>query len=208
MSSYYELLKHPLWQKKRLEIMERDRFACIECGAKDQTLTVHHKHYKKGCKPWEYDDTILVTLCDSCHEQIENGLAALRRSAGELDIRNLEKVVGYCRKIAFDRGDSKKEEEASAYFRVKQKIPEWEKKIWEEHAKNMTNKEKSEVEAFEENKRIQDEYDSEMKDIRHRCLEAEDFQSAINLLKELGGIKEKYKRAYPRFEPRPHRCRD
>jgi len=29
--SYYELLKHPKWQKKRLEILQRANFECVKC---------------------------------------------------------------------------------------------------------------------------------------------------------------------------------
>jgi hypothetical protein len=68
MSNYSDLLKNPKWQKKRLEIMSRDDFACSICGDDKSTLNVHHLFYKKGKKPWEYQDKALITLCDSCHE--------------------------------------------------------------------------------------------------------------------------------------------
>lgn len=68
--SYSELLKDPRWQKKRLEIMERDNWSCLKCGCglNDGTpLNVHHKYYRKGRAPWEYDDSCYVTLCEKCH---------------------------------------------------------------------------------------------------------------------------------------------
>lgn len=71
--SYYEKLRDPRWQKKRLEIMERDGFACRGCGDKDSTLNVHHGYYKKGCDPWEYHQSTLVTLCEKCHSLYELG---------------------------------------------------------------------------------------------------------------------------------------
>lgn len=49
--SYLELLKDPRWQKRRLEILERDGWECQNCGGKDKTLHVHHKRYRG--KPWE-----------------------------------------------------------------------------------------------------------------------------------------------------------
>ena len=58
----------PLWQKKRLQIMERDAFACIECEEKEKTLNVHHSYYITGRKPWEYPNWSLVTLCEDCHK--------------------------------------------------------------------------------------------------------------------------------------------
>ena len=67
---YKEQLKHPKWQKKRLEIMNRDQFQCQCCMDKEDTLTVHHKKYIQGKKAWEYPDNLLITLCNPCHENI------------------------------------------------------------------------------------------------------------------------------------------
>lgn len=58
----------PQWQKKRLEIMERDNFECVVCGDKKSTLHVHHSHYIKGKKVWEYSNCTFMTLCESCHK--------------------------------------------------------------------------------------------------------------------------------------------
>lgn len=68
MKDYTEELKSPLWQKKRLEIMQRDKFTCQHCGRKDKSLHIHHLIYHKGLKPYEYQDEELITLCDRCHE--------------------------------------------------------------------------------------------------------------------------------------------
>lgn len=66
--SYSDLLKDPGWQKKRLEILQRDNFACRICDSKDRTLHVHHWYYAKDRLPWDYDDSCFVTVCDECHE--------------------------------------------------------------------------------------------------------------------------------------------
>ena len=68
MSNYSELLKHPKWQKKRLEILERDKFECRACERKDKTLHVHHLYYDYDLKPWEYPNYDLITLCEYCHD--------------------------------------------------------------------------------------------------------------------------------------------
>lgn len=68
--NYSELLKDPRWQKKRLEIMERDGFACKLCGNKKETLHVHHFAYANN--PWDVDNKALVTLCESCHTLIHS----------------------------------------------------------------------------------------------------------------------------------------
>jgi hypothetical protein len=71
-STYYELLRDPRWQKKRLEVMEADRFACRACGDTTSTLNVHHLVYRKGAMPWDYEPGSLTTLCESCHKHCED----------------------------------------------------------------------------------------------------------------------------------------
>jgi hypothetical protein len=65
---YSEKLKDPRWQKKRLEIFERDKWMCQKCLNKDLTLHVHHLWYLNNKEPWEYDNDLLLTLCTSCHD--------------------------------------------------------------------------------------------------------------------------------------------
>lgn len=64
---YSEKLKDPRWQKKRLEILDRDRWNCRKCGDDKSTLHVHHRRYIPGRDPWDYPDTMLTTLCELCH---------------------------------------------------------------------------------------------------------------------------------------------
>ena len=66
--TYYEKLKDPQWQKKRLEVMQANDFCCEVCGDNEATLNVHHKEYFKGHEPWEYEVNQLACLCESCHE--------------------------------------------------------------------------------------------------------------------------------------------
>jgi hypothetical protein len=68
MSEYSEKLRDPRWQKKRLEIMERDGWACQNCFDTESTLCVHHKYYLKDKEIWEYPNRLLITLCENCHE--------------------------------------------------------------------------------------------------------------------------------------------
>lgn len=58
-NDYSERLKDPRWQKKRLEIFERDKWQCQFCEDKDSTLVVHHKDYVKGKEPWDYPNSEL-----------------------------------------------------------------------------------------------------------------------------------------------------
>lgn len=66
---YKEQLKSPKWQKRRLEIYQRDNFTCQICGATDKQLHVHHLEYIHGNDIWDYDDSLLITLCDNCHNK-------------------------------------------------------------------------------------------------------------------------------------------
>lgn len=67
--TYSEKLKDPRWQKKRLEILKRDNWACYTCESKKKTLHVHHAYYDKDLEPWEYESDSLITLCHECHEK-------------------------------------------------------------------------------------------------------------------------------------------
>lgn len=67
--TYANKLKDPRWQKKRLQILERDEWSCVICGDKESTLHVHHLFYTRNKEPWDIDDRSLVTLCDECHQR-------------------------------------------------------------------------------------------------------------------------------------------
>lgn len=64
---YSEKLRDPRWQKKRLEIFNRDNWHCQWCTKKEVTLAVHHLYYDKGKYPWDYPNEALITLCEGCH---------------------------------------------------------------------------------------------------------------------------------------------
>ena len=66
--TYQEKLKDPRWQKKRLEIFERDSWACKLCSDHESTLNVHHVEYIYKKEPWDYDNKYLWTLCNKCHD--------------------------------------------------------------------------------------------------------------------------------------------
>jgi 5-methylcytosine-specific restriction endonuclease McrA len=70
--TYSDMLKDPIWQRRRTDILNRDNFTCQKCGNDKDTLHVHHRHYINGRKPWDYPDTLLVTLYYKCHKEEEN----------------------------------------------------------------------------------------------------------------------------------------
>jgi len=105
--SYSEKLKDPRWQKKRLEILSRDKWHCMWCGDNLEMLIVHHLWYERGKEPWECPDEALITVCETCHRTefeerstIEQELLELLRRTGwsASDVADLDFVIR-CSKI-------------------------------------------------------------------------------------------------------------
>ncbi len=97
MSNRSSMYRDSRWQKKRLEIMERDNWTCRSCGkGKDDeiTLNVHHAYYESGKKPWEYDNDMLVTWCESCHEERHHLMRNLQISLLGADSVIADTVIG------------------------------------------------------------------------------------------------------------------
>jgi hypothetical protein len=68
-TTYSEKLESPLWQRKRLEVLQRDGWACLKCRSTNNTLHVHHKTYEYGKEPWDYPNENFETLCKFCHQK-------------------------------------------------------------------------------------------------------------------------------------------
>lgn len=66
-NSYQEYMQSELWRTKRKRILARDNYRCQKCGSAIN-LRVHHIRYPDvyGAEP----DDDLVTLCDSCHQEV------------------------------------------------------------------------------------------------------------------------------------------
>ena len=67
---YKEQIKHPKWQKKRLEILEENNWTCAACGNTDAQLHVHHTRYEKNKMIWDYSNYKLMAVCNECHKEI------------------------------------------------------------------------------------------------------------------------------------------
>lgn len=67
--TYSDKLKDPRWQKKRLQVFQRDKFTCTQCKDTETTLHVHHHEYYGN--PWEAEISQLTTLCADCHDITE-----------------------------------------------------------------------------------------------------------------------------------------
>lgn len=106
-TTYTEKLRHPKWQKKRLEVLQRDEFTCRMCGSEEKTLHVHHISYNGN--PWETPIENLITLCEGCHEIEEENLSCLKndmvrvlQDAGFMS-NGLREIVNLFRSVP-DRG--------------------------------------------------------------------------------------------------------
>ena len=75
---YAERLRHPKWQRRRLEVMRRDGFRCLQCGDEESELHVHHKSYISGRMPWDYPLGNFETLCWRCHDLVLKDVQTLQ----------------------------------------------------------------------------------------------------------------------------------
>lgn len=87
---YKTQIRTSQWQRKRLEIMQRDDFKCRICTS-DGFLNVHHLYYLPNVVIWDYDSEGIITLCQECHEKITHdlpklsGIVAFQILAGKID---------------------------------------------------------------------------------------------------------------------------
>jgi len=95
MASYTDLLKHPKWQRKRLEILERAEFKCESCGDAESTLHVHHGYYERDKKPWEYPNESLHCLCEKCHGEAERQRSDFKELCKGLSPYDYSRLSGY-----------------------------------------------------------------------------------------------------------------
>lgn len=80
--TYVEKLRDPRWQKKRLEILKRDKWKCKYCNDEKTELHVHHIKYTEA-HPWDEKMENLMALCKDCHKIVElhksKGICKLKR---------------------------------------------------------------------------------------------------------------------------------
>ena len=101
--TYADQLKSPKWQKKRLEILERDNFSCTSCGGKEKQLHVHHGYYEKNILLWDYIDETLHTLCDDCHELAHEELLEVKKRIAYLNPKDISKLNEIIAQIYFHK---------------------------------------------------------------------------------------------------------
>lgn len=66
--TYSDKLRDVRWAERKTEHLKHS-CRCVLCGSTDR-LNVHHRAYRRGAEPWEYDEADLLTLCENCHATI------------------------------------------------------------------------------------------------------------------------------------------
>lgn len=84
-SAYAQKLLDPRWQRKRLEVLDRAKWACETCGDESSPLHVHHGFYRYGTEPWDYPDSSLHCLCEACHDCADHQRRELQELSASLD---------------------------------------------------------------------------------------------------------------------------
>lgn len=115
MSEYWKKLQDPRWQRRRLEVLQRADFSCEQCGSKTDTLHAHHKIYRKGHDPWEYEDRELACLCDNCHEIWHCLKDVINELLVDLDEAGIRAVCGYGQAVGMESGRISEARIASAF---------------------------------------------------------------------------------------------
>lgn len=73
-SVHYSRYGHPrdlsdkLWQDLRSRLFERAG-KCENCG-REHILELHHRHYFRGRRAWQYPDRDFAVLCRACHSLV------------------------------------------------------------------------------------------------------------------------------------------
>lgn len=108
--SYRDDLLDERWHRRRREIIERGGSRCYNCGSSER-LEVHHEAYVPGRRAWEYEDGLLVCLCDACHIERQMDEDSIRVSVGRhtrrltnAAIRGLRRTIGWRLKGSRPRG--------------------------------------------------------------------------------------------------------
>jgi hypothetical protein len=95
VKSYYEKLRDPRWQRKRLEVMSAAGFKCEHCGNAEVTLNVHHRFYVRGLNPWEYSQKQLACLCERCHKEVTGLMDMIAESLADFGVEQFIWLAGY-----------------------------------------------------------------------------------------------------------------
>jgi antitoxin (DNA-binding transcriptional repressor) of toxin-antitoxin stability system len=97
MSKWSSAYRDSRWQQKRLEVFNRDKWACRSCGATGEgvELHVHHEYYENR-PPWDYPSETLKTLCSECHREITESKRVVARIVSASNGVNAKQLAAIC----------------------------------------------------------------------------------------------------------------
>lgn len=73
----------------------------IKCRKEIKPLNIHHLYYVKDLKPWEYDDSALVTLCADCHEKRHKTNVPIYNSIDRSNLFGYATICPKCNGLGF-----------------------------------------------------------------------------------------------------------
>lgn len=100
MNPFWEKYRDPRWQRRRLEKFQQSNYMCEHCRATEATLHVHHKIYRRGAEPWDYELHELELLCESCHEEQHDLKKSLQDAIAILDQYAFQSLLGFAQALA------------------------------------------------------------------------------------------------------------
>lgn len=109
--TYSEKLKDRRWQALAAKVKDKANWKCEDpdCQSpQESNLQVHHVAYIPKFDPWEYDESLLIALCEDCHKRrqpLENECRLmLGKSLRNVPSRRLEaftwSLIDYARREA------------------------------------------------------------------------------------------------------------
>ena len=78
--NYEEQLQSFYWKTKRTIILDRDGHKCKMCGThgnSNNPIEVHHRYYIFNNLAWQYDNSVLISLCHDCHQLVHKSISPL-----------------------------------------------------------------------------------------------------------------------------------
>lgn len=101
--TYGEQLRHPMWQRLRLERLQAAGWKCQACGGAETSLHVHHRRYIKGRMAWEYPAENFTVLCEPCHAEAHEMRDELMAILGTVDLRAERDILGLVAGFVLDK---------------------------------------------------------------------------------------------------------
>jgi 5-methylcytosine-specific restriction endonuclease McrA len=93
--NYSSKLRTSEWRKFASGIKATRNF-CECCRLGGKSLHVHHLFYDPSREPWEYSESELVVLCDTCHKGMHEQLQNFRKFVFRHLNPNLFQILNGC----------------------------------------------------------------------------------------------------------------